>query len=168
MGLAALQIARAEGLRIFGTAGTPEGLDLVLGNGADAAFNHHDPDYLSQIKAATHDNGVDIILEMLANENLGNDLALLAARGRVVVVGSRGPVEIDARNLMQREADIRGVTLASATPADLVEIHRRIVVGLEEGYLDPVIGLPLPLSEAARAHEQIMTPGAHGKIVLTM
>jgi NADPH2:quinone reductase len=168
VGVAALQLARAAGLRIIGTAGTPEGLALVKQYGAMAAFDHHAPGYLDQIKAATNGRGLDIILEMMANKNLGNDLTLLAQRGRVIVVGSRGPVEIDARNIMSREADIRGITLFSATPADRAELFSRITTGLEARQLSPVIGATFPLAGAARAHEQIMTSAARGKIVLTM
>jgi NADPH:quinone reductase-like Zn-dependent oxidoreductase len=69
---------------------------------------------------------------------------------------------------MVREADIRGITLFSATPGDRAEIYRRITSGLEDGSLNPVIGHAFPLREAARAHEQIMAPGARGKVVLTM
>jgi NADPH:quinone reductase len=168
VGLAAVQLAKEAGLRIIGTAGTAEGIELILRNGAEAAFNHHDADYLSRMQAAVGGSGFDIILEMMANKNLGKDLPLLAKYGRVVVVGSRGRVEIDARNLMLREADIRGITLFSATPADLVEIHGRIGAGLADGALAPVIGASVPLREAARAHELIMGSGARGKIVLTM
>jgi len=168
VGLAALQLAHAAGLRIFGTASTPEGLDLIRQYGAAAAFNHREPDYLDQIKAATDGRGLDIILEMLANQNLARDLTLLATRGRVVVIGSRGPIEIDPRNLMLREADIRGITLFSATPEERAEIYHRISGGLQSGVLHPVIGQSFPLQDAARAHEQIMTSSARGKIVLTM
>ena len=168
VGLAALQLARAAGVWAFGTAGTPEGLDLVKQNGAKAAFNHHEPGYLDQIKAATNSRGLDIILEMAANQNLGHDLTLLAPNGRVVVVGSRGPVEIDPRNIMTREADIRGITLFSATPADRAEIYHRITLGLEDGSLDPVIDTAFPLQDATRAHERVMASGSRGKIVLTM
>jgi NADPH2:quinone reductase len=165
VGLAAVQLAKAAGLRVFGTAGTPEGLELVRSQGAEAAFNHREPGYLEQIKAATDGRGLDIILEMLANQNLAHDLTLLAMNGRIVVIGSRGSVEIDPRAIMSHNADIRGIMLASAPPA---EIYPRITAGLEEGTLNPVIGQTFPLSEAARAHEQITAPGARGKIVLTM
>ncbi len=168
VGIAALQLARAAGLRVFGTAGTPEGLALVRQHGAEAAFDHRDPGYLDQIKAAVDGRGMDLIIEMLANRNLGHDLDLLAPMGRIVVIGSRGPVEIDPRNLMVREADIRGITLFSATPAERAEIYRRITTGLEDHSLNPVIGHSFPLRDAARAHEQVMASGARGKIVLTM
>lgn len=168
VGTAAVQLARAAGLRVFGTAGTPEGLELVKQNGAETAFNHHDPHYREQIKAATGGRGLDIILEIAAHQNLGHDLPLLANRGRVVVIGSRGPVEIDPRNIMLREADIRGMTLFSASPSERAEIYGRISGGLEDGTLKPIVGQTFPLGDAARAHEQIMTSSARGKIVLTM
>jgi NADPH2:quinone reductase len=168
VGLAALQLASAAGARIIGTAGTPEGLELIRKFGAVAAFNHHEAGYLDKIMAATDGRGLDIILEMLANQNLGKDLTLLAPRGRVVVIGSRGPVEIDPRQIMQRDADIRGITLMSATPAELADIHARIGEGLRNATLSPVIGDTFPLADAPRAHERVMSHGARGKIVLTM
>jgi len=168
VGLAALQLAHAGGVRVLGTAGTPEGLELILKYGAAAAFNHREAGYLDQIMAATDGRGLDIILEMLANQNLGKDLGLLAPRGRVVVIGSRGPVEIDPRQLMTRDADIRGVTLFTPSPAELSAIHAQIFEGLRNHSLDPVIGETVPLAEAARAHERIMRGNARGKIVLTM
>jgi NADPH2:quinone reductase len=77
-------------------------------------------------------------------------------------------VEIDPRNLMVREAEIRGITLFGAKPDELAEIHRRIVAGLSDGSLNPVIGQAFLLQDAGRAHEHIMGSGARGKIVLTM
>ena len=72
---------------------------------------------------------------MLANVNLAHDLRMLAPKGRVVVVGSRGRVEIDPRELMAREGDVRGVTLFGATPAELEEAHAAIGEGLKAGSL---------------------------------
>src|SRR6266478_1205792 len=90
VGTASLQIARAIGLTVFGTAGTDKGLELVTGEGAHQAFNHGKDGSHDEIMKATGGRGVDVILEMLANVNLGGDLKMLALRGRVVVIGSRG------------------------------------------------------------------------------
>lgn len=166
VGAAATQLARAASLRVFGTAGSEQGLELVAEQGAHEVFDHRAPDYLERIKAASDGRGVDLILEMLANVNLGKDLTLLAPRGRVVVIGSRGPVEIDARNAMARDADIRGMVLANATPAELKGIHAALVAGLENRSLRPVIGQELPLVAAPEAHRAVMSSGAYGKIVL--
>lgn len=166
VGTAAVQLAHADGLRVFGTAGTERGLQHVRENGADEAFDHRAPDYLAQILKATGGRGVNVILEMLANVNLGKDLTILAPHGRVVVIGSRGPVEINPRDAMARDADIRGMVLPNTPPDELAEIHAALVAGLETGKLRPVIGKEMPLAEAAQAHVAVMASGALGKIVL--
>ena len=166
VGVAAVQLARAAGLNVIGTAGTPKGRELVLHEGAHHALDHRAADYLDQLRPITGGRGADIIVEMLANVNLGKDLPLLAARGRVVVVGSRGPVEINARDIMGRDGSIRAMSLLVAPPEELAGIHAAIYAGLENGTLRPVVGQEIPLAEAARAHKAVMEPGAHGKIVL--
>lgn len=168
VGTAAVQLARAAGMRVFATAGSTEGLKLLASLGADQAFSHRDPDYAARILAASGDEGVDVILEMLANVNLNRDLGLLARNGRVVVVGNRGTIEVDPRLAMSREADIRGMLLVNSPPEQIAEAHAAIVAGLRDGTLKPVVGRQLPLAEAPRAHEAVMTPGAHGKVVLTI
>lgn len=166
VGIASVQLGVAHGMRVFGTAGTEEGRNLVLAQGAEAAFDHHAPDYLEQLMAATDGRGVDVILEMLANVNLGKDLTVLATGGRVVVIGSRGTVEINPRDAMGRDAAILGMILYNATPKELSGIHAALVAGLKNRTLRPVIGQSFPMAEAARAHEAVMAPGHRGKIVL--
>ena len=166
VGTAAVQLARAHGLRVLGTAGSDEGLKLAREQGAHEVFDHRAPEHFEQVMKATGGHGVDVIVEMLANVNLGNDLTILAKDGRVVIIGSRGPVEIDPRNTMQRDADVRGMILPNTPPAEMASIHAALVVGLENGTLRPVIGKEFPLAEAAQAHRAVMEPGALGKIVL--
>jgi NADPH2:quinone reductase len=166
VGIAAVQIARAIGLTVFGTASTEKGLDLATREGAHQVFNHTKPGYQEQILKTTGGRGVDLILEMLANVNLGHDLKLLAMHGRVVVIGSRGDVSITPRDLMARRASVHGFTLWGLTEAEEKEIHAGIVAGLENGTLRPIVGKELPLAEASRAHKDVMEPGAFGKIVL--
>jgi len=168
VGTAAVQIARARGMRVIGTAGTEEGLAVVRAQGAQHVLNHRDADYLQQVPAATAGHGVDVVLEMLANVNLDRDLDLLAPHGRVVVVGNRGRIEIDPRKSMARDATILGMTLFNATREHLEEIHAGIVAGLENGSLNPVIGKEFPLADAAKAHVAVMESGALGKIVLVL
>jgi NADPH2:quinone reductase len=166
VGTAAVQLARARGLRVFGTAGSDEGLKLVREQGAHEMFDHRVSEHFEQVMKATNGHGVDVIVEMLANVNLGKDLNILAKRGRVVVIGSRGPVEINPRDAMQRDADVRGMILPNTPPAEMASIHAALVAGLENGTLRPVIGKEFPLAEAAQAHQAIMKSGALGKIVL--
>jgi NADPH:quinone reductase len=112
--------------------------------------------------------GLDVILEMLANVNLGADLGALATGGRVVVIGSRGKVEIDPRDAMSREAVIMGMTLFKASERDLGSMHAAFVAGLQNGTLRPVVSRELPLAEAARAHHEVLESSTLGKIVLVV
>ena len=167
VGIAAIQMLRAMGSTVFGTAGTAKGLSLVEREGAHLAFDHSKPDYKDQIMKATAGRGVDVILEMLANVNLGADLKILAPYGRVIVIGSRGDVTITPRDLMARRASVRAFTLWAVTETESADLHAAIYAGLDNGTLRPVVGSELPLKDAAQAHIDVMKPsGAHGKIVL--
>jgi NADPH2:quinone reductase len=165
-GIAAVQLARARGLTVIGTGGTERGLAVVREHGAALVVNHKEPNHLDAVLRATNGRGADVVLEMAAHINLDSDLTVLAPRGRVVVIGNRGRVEIDPRQAMGRDAAILGMTLFNAPPAELVAIHAALIAGLANGSLNPVVGREVPLSEAARAHEAILEPGALGKIVL--
>jgi NADPH2:quinone reductase len=166
VGIAAVQLARAAGMKVIGTAGSDGGLKLVQEQGAHHVLNHHTPGYMDEVLALTGGRGVDVILEMLANVNLGKDLKVLARGGRVVVIGSRGVVEIDPRDTMGRDASILGMSLLNAPPDELASIHAALIAGLENGTLNPIIDEEIPLAEAARAHKEITEAGSHGKIVL--
>jgi NADPH2:quinone reductase len=166
VGIAATQFAVAAGLTVIGTAGTDQGLAEVTRQGARHAFNHRSAGYLDQITAATNGRGPDVILEMLANVNLDHDLTVVAPGGRVVVIGNRGRVEIDARKIMSKDCAIYGLALWGIPPDEIRRAHQAISAGLESGALNPVVGTEMPLAEAAAAHVAVMAPGAHGKIVL--
>lgn len=166
VGIASVQLARAAGLTIIGTGGTEAGRRLVTEQGAQHVLDHRSPDYLRQILELTGGRGVDVILEMASHINLGKDLTVLARDGRLAVVGSRGPVEINPRDAMSRDANILGVMLNNASEKELAGIHAALVAGLENGTLRPVIRKELPLAEAALGHQLVMEPGSWGKIVL--
>jgi NADPH2:quinone reductase len=166
VGIACLQLARAAGMHVIGTAGSEKGRALVTAQGADHVFDHNDPKHLDRIMEFTGGTGVDVILEMLANVNMGKDLGVLARRGRLVVIGSRGRVEIDPREIMRRDASILGMVLMNADACEMRSIHAALVAGLRCGTLVPVIGLELPLAEAARSHHEVIHSETFGKIIL--
>jgi NADPH2:quinone reductase len=166
VGIAAVQMARAMGLTVFGTAGTPKGVELVKREGGHQVFDHRKAGYQEEILKTTGGRGVDIVLEMLANVNLSADLKLLAINGRVIIIGNRGEITINPRDLMSRRASARGFTLWAIAPAEEAEIHAGLIAGLENGTLRPIVGKELPLAQAGRAHKEILEPGAAGKIVL--
>ena len=166
VGLAAVQIARAAGLTIIGTAGSEAGRRLVAEQGAHHVLDHTHEGYLDEIKALTGGKGAEVVLEMLANVNLAKDLGVLAQNGRVVVIGSRGPVEIDPRLTMGKNSTILGMSLANATETETARLHAAVGAGLSSGTLTPIIAQEIPLADAPRAHQAIAASGAHGKIVL--
>ena len=102
---------------------------------------------------------------MLANINLAEDLRLLAAHGRVVVIESRGSVEIDPRDAMMKDADIRGMVLGNASAAELAAIYKSLGEELRLTHFS-CYRSDFPLADAAEAHLAVMAPNAHGKIVL--
>ncbi|HET6485338.1 MAG TPA: NADPH:quinone reductase [Spirochaetia bacterium] len=166
VGIAACQLSRNLALTAIGTAGTDAGRALILREGARHAVDHRAADQAEQIMKLAGGRGVDVILEMLANVNLGMDLKLLAPKGRVVIIGSRGDVTITPRDLMGRDASVHGMLLWNLSDADALSTYAALGEGLEQGTLQPVVGVELPLAEAAQAHRRILEPGAHGKIVL--
>jgi NADPH:quinone reductase len=166
VGLATVQFALAARLTVVATAGSDEGRELLRGQGVSRVVDHHDPAHVDAAVALTDGRGFDLIIELLANVNLPGELRALAVGGRVVVVGSRGRVEIDPRDLMDREADVRAMRLPNASAEDRSAAYAAIDAGLIDGSLQPVVGRELPLAEAPRAHRELLAGPAHGKIVL--
>lgn len=166
VGIAAIQWAKNAGLRVFGTASSFEGTRLIANQGADATFDHSSDDHLAEVLEATSGKGVDVIIEMLANENLQRDFEALSMFGRIVVVGNRGSLDFNPRVIMGKDAAVYGMSLFNAPQADRDEIHAAIFDGLTKGFLDPVIRKTMPLSDASKAHHEIIEDKAFGKIVL--
>jgi NADPH2:quinone reductase len=151
---------------VIGTASTDRGRAAAIGHGAHVVVDHKDPAYLDAIMGATGGKGVDVILEMAAHLNLDKDLTLLARHGRVVIIGSRGRVEIDPRGTMGREASIHGMLLFSVTPQELAATHSALVAGLANRTLRPEVAREFSLEDAPRAHEAVLAGGAHGKVII--
>ena len=166
VGIAAVQLARTAGMTVIGTGGSDRGRQLIKEQGAHHVLDHRAPDYLAQAMKLTKGRGMDVVLEMLANVNLKKDLGILAQGGRVVIIGSRGTVEIDPRDAMSRDASIIGMLLFNVSEREAATIHAALHAGLEKGKLRPVVGKEYRLADAPRAHEAVMEPGAYGKIVL--
>lgn len=165
VGLAVAQMARAAGLDVIGSAGSEEGRALVA-RWAQHVVDHRAPGYVDRVRDLTGGQGPDIIVEMLANVNLDADLGVIARGGRIVIVGNRGRIEIDPRQIMMRHSIVTGTHLWSLPDDAIARAHHGIVAGLESGALSPVIAMELPLAGAARAHEMVMGTAARGKIVL--
>ncbi len=165
VGLAAVQLAKDAGMVVFGTAGSEQGCALIKKLGAEP-INHNKLGYEDDLFKATMGEGFDLILEMLANKNLEKDLNLLAPRGRVIIIGSRGRIEIDPRLTMGKETEIRGLALFNATREEINATHAALGSAIERGILIPIVSRELALADAPLAHELVMKDGNCGKIVL--
>lgn len=167
VGIAAIQLAKSFGMKIIGTAGTPEGMELVTKNGADYVFNHRDPDYMEKIKELFPD-GLELILEMLANVNLNNDLQILRwKKGRVVVIGNRGTIDVNPRLLMAKETSVTGVTLFTSDEEDFKLMYSHINALIENNCIKPAIGKVYPLKNASKAqHDVVNNTGTTGRLTL--
>lgn len=165
VGLAAVQLATDVGMAVFGTAGSEQGCSLVRKLGAES-INHNEQGYEDDLFKATSGEGFDLILEMLANKNLEKDLNLLAPRGRVIIIGSRGRIEIDPRLTMAKETEIRGLALFNATREEVNATHASLRSAIERGILVPIISREMALADAPLAHQLVMKDGNCGKIVL--
>lgn len=166
VGLAAVQLARAAGARVIGSAGTAEGLARVRREGAALAVDHGAPGYLDAVRDATAGTGPALIVEMLADVNLAADLDLAAASGRIVIVGCRGSVTIQPRVAMLKDIDIRGLAIWNARRDVVQSALSSIVEQAAPGGLRPVIGDRFGLHEAAEAFRATVRPGARGKILI--
>jgi NADPH:quinone reductase len=166
VGTAAVQMASAAGLRVIGTAGTERGRQLAREQGAHEVLDHSAAGYEKDVLAKSGGRGVDLIIEMLANVNLVRDLDLIAKRGRIIIVGNRGAIELNPRAIMGKDATIVGFTNWNALPAELAIAHAAIVAGMERCGYKPQVGNELPLADASRAHGDVLKPGSYGKIVL--
>ncbi|CAF3086113.1 unnamed protein product [Rotaria socialis] len=169
VGIAAVQIAKACGLRVIGTASTDQGLQAIRDQGADFVFNHKQEGYLKEIaNVTTNGEGIDLILEMLANVNLNADLQLLKSGvGRVVVIGNRGTIDINPRLLMAKETSICGVTLFSSSEEEFQMINAYLQHGLKHGYIKPLLGRVYSLEDAAQAQTDVISnSGTCGRLTL--
>ena len=166
VGVAAIQWAKNAGLKVIGSASSDGGKKLVTDEGADHVVDHTDEKHLAEVRDLTGGRGVDVIIEMLANENLAKDFDALAMFGRISIVGNRGSLDFNPRLAMGKDASLFGMSLFNAPPEAMEEIHSAIFDGLTQGFLKPVVRESIPLAEAPRAHKQVIENKAFGKIVL--
>lgn len=168
VGTASVQIAKhLVGCQVAGTAGTSYGMELVKSLGAEFTACHKQRDYLPKIMEWTEGQGLDVVIEMLANVNLDNDLTLLRKNGVVIVVGNRGSTKIDARHMMGKETSIIGAAMFASTPEEWQATAEAVIKGVEDGWLDPVMDRTYPLADAKAAHHDIInSKGAKGRLVI--
>lgn len=166
VGLQAVQIAKAFGAKVIGTASRKAGKELVKNAGADVVLDHVTEQTIDEVLQATNKKGPDVIIEFLANENLQTDLQIVAKYGVIVVVGNRGELTINPRSIMQKECDVRGMVLFNVTGEEHQELIKGVSKLLENKQLKPIVGHSYPLEQAGEAFDAVINGQHNGKVVV--
>lgn len=171
VGIAAVQLALAAGLDVVASTSTTAGEALLKEQGVQQVIKHNDVEHLVPFQTTppfNESNGFDIIIEMLANQNLDQDLKTLNPGGRVIIVGNRGTVEINPRDLMARDAAVLGMSIPNIDLAGLKRIAKAIQPLLQAKLLKPVVRKTYSLEELPQAHEDVLESGALGNLVIDL
>jgi NADPH2:quinone reductase len=172
IGVAAIQLARAFGHRVFVTAGNAEKCAACEKLGAERAINYRTEDFVEVVKQLTGGKGADVILDMVGGDYVPRELKCLATDGRLSLIaflgGSKATLEMS--EILMRRLSITGSTLRPRTvefkTAVAKSLREKIWPLIEAGTIRPVIYQVFPLTEASAAHALIES-GAHvGKIVM--
>jgi NADPH2:quinone reductase len=171
VGLAAVQLAKRAGARVFGTASSDDRLERLKAHGLDHGFNYRTGDVTAAIMAATGNQGVDLIVDPIAGRVLEQSIKCVAHRGRITLVGGAGRDQYSPPlfPLMFKEASIIGVFLGGEFDRQSARVRamiEQLIADCAAGTLRPVVDRLFPLSQAAAAHEYIESRRAFGRVVL--
>jgi len=172
VGVAAIQIARALGSRVFATAGSEEKCAACVRLGAQRAINYRSEDFVAVVQAETGGRGVDVILDMIGGDYLLRETSALAEDGRLVIINTMGGARttINLLDVMVKRLTITGSTLRSRPVAVKTQIARRLQQHvwplLEAGRVKPIVFRTFAMDQAAAAHALMERSEHIGKIVL--
>ena len=172
VGVAAVQLAKAAGATVFGTAGSDEKLDKAKALGLDVGVNYHTKSFAKIVERKTGGRGVDVILDVVGAPYWNDNIASLAIRGRMVLVGTMGGGKLEANiaALMPKRLSVFGTVLRMRAPSEKARItdqfKRHVLPLFQEGRLRPVVDRVFPLDEVAEAHRYMESNANFGKIVL--
>ncbi len=169
VGSMAIQIAKAAGARVITTVSSKEKADVAASLGADVVVNYRDEDFAERCVAETGGAGVDAVIEMVSADNFDGSCRALKKGGTMVLLGAgtgKNPVgSVTYPPFYSKDIDVRGMSLFNADPV-FSDMIRQVNHLLETEKVRPVVGEVIPIAEAARAHEVLMTGKVAGKIVL--
>lgn len=173
IGVTAIQLAKALGSRVIVTAGSDEKCAACVALGADHAINYRTQDFAAETKRLTGGRGADVVLDMVAGDYLGRELACLADDGRLAIIAVQGgtAAQIDACLVLRKRLTISGSTLRPRSVAYKTmlarELRERVWPLLESGRVKPVVHQVFPAAQAAAAHALMESSSHVGKIVLS-
>lgn len=174
VGSMAIQMAREAGAVVLATAGGPERCARCREFGAELAIDYRAQDFAAAVRAHTAGAGVDVILDMVGAAYVERNLALLKIAGRLCYVAfpEGHMLNLDLRVVTMRRLRITGVNLRHRPIPEkgrlIEQVEKRVWPLVARGRIKPVVGLTVPFTEAARAHEALEASRVVGKAILTM
>jgi NADPH2:quinone reductase len=169
-GSLSVQIAKAAGARVIGLASSEEKRALVERLGADATVDSRSDDLGAAIREANDGKRVDAVLHMSGGDAFDAELGILAPLGRMVVFGiaSREQRDVSTAALLRGSKAVIGFWLVHllARQELVVPMIGELLGAVGAGELEVTVGDVYPLTEAARAHEDLIARRTSGKLLL--
>jgi NADPH2:quinone reductase len=174
VGTAALQIAKAMGGTVLGTARTADKLEKARALGLDHGIllGKEDPKFAEEVRGFTGRKGVPVILDFVGAAYAGENLASLATQGRIVVIGTMGGAKatVDLGALMRVRGQVIGTVLRPRPLFEKIQatqaFARDVLPLVAAGKVRPVLDRAWPAAQVREAHEQLERNDSFGKIVL--
>jgi len=173
IGVTAIQMAKAVGVKVIVTVGNEDKVQACLRLGADHAINYKTQDFVEEVRRLTEGRGVDVILDMVAGSYVAREIDCLAEDGRLAIIAVQGGIkaEFNAGLVLRRRLSIYGSTLRPRSVAFKTAIadklRERVWPQIEAGAIAPVIFKTFEAADAAQAHALMESNQHIGKIVLT-
>jgi len=174
IGVAAIQLCKAWGGKVYATAGSKEKVDFCLSLGADRCVNYNEESFHDILTKETGGRGIDVILDMIGGAYTPIHLDLLAVEGRLLIINYMKGDETTIRHapILRKRLTLTGSTLRAREPefkaAIAAKLEQAVWPWLEAGTVRPVVNKTFPLSDAAGAHRLMESGESAGKIVLTV
>lgn len=171
VGSMAIQVGKAAGARVITTVSSEAKAEFCRSLGADVTINYRDEDVAARCMEETGGAGIDAVIEMVASDNFDTDCRALRIGGRLVLLGAgtgKNPTgSVNYPPFYSKNIDVLGFSLFNAE-AVFADMTRQVGYLLDEGKIKAAVGATMPLEEAPRAHERLMSGEFFGKIVLTI
>jgi len=174
IGTAAIQLCKKHGLRALVTVGSQDKADFCTQLGADKAYLYKSQDWEQLVLQDTGQQGVNLILDMVAGDYLNKDLNCVKPQGMVIVIALLGGrfANIDAAKLLTKQVVLTGTTLRPRSlefKAELAQqVERQLQEGFASGALRSLVQATFGLDEVASAHALMESGDSFGKIVLSI
>ena len=170
VGLAALQLAKANGHRVLGTSRTKEKLERCREFGLDEAIVTSEPKFSADVLSKT--GGVDVILDLVGGAYFEENLKSLAVKGRMMLVGltSGATAQINLGMVLSRRATLIGTVLRARSIEDKADATRAfssaVVPLLADGRVRPSVDRVFDFRDVVAAHQYLESNESFGKVVL--